>query len=120
MKRLAVLALVMLPGNALAEDWWQGVWASDPEWCAEAETVGTVTPAPIVITATEVLGYESSCDITEVQRMDHAQAVYLRLSCQSEGSRFDEDRLLMRADESGLVVWIWFGSGDPDLFQYCQ
>ncbi len=120
MKRLAVLAMVLLPGVAMAEDWWQGAWAFDPEWCAEADNVGSVTPAPIKITETEVLGYENTCDITDVQKMDHAQAVYLRLSCQSEGSRFDEDRVLMRTDETGLTIWRWFGSGDPELFHYCQ
>ncbi len=120
MKNLAVLALVLLPGGALAEEWWQGVWTFDPEWCAEAENVGSVTSAPIRITEAEVLGYENSCDITEVQRMDHAQAVYLRLSCQSEGSRFDEDRVIMRTDETGLAIWIWLGTGDPELFQRCE
>jgi len=120
MKRLAALALVLLPEIGLAENWWQGIWAFDPEWCVEAENVGSVTPAPIAITATEVLGYENSCEITEVQRMDHAQAVYLRLSCQSEGSRFDEDRVIMRTDETGLAIWVWFGTGDPELFHFCR
>ena len=119
MKRL-VLAALLLPGAAQAEEWWQGIWAFDPEWCAEADKIGSVTPAPIAITGAEILGYENSCEITGTKAIRGAGAVHLRLSCQSEGSTYDEDRVVMRTDETGLAVWIWFGSGDPVLFQRCE
>ena len=117
---LAGMLVGLLPGTGQAQDWWQGIWTSDPQWCVEAEHIGAVNPAPIAITADEVLDYENSCEISEVHEMHAAGAVHLRLKCQAEGSRFDEDRVVMRTDETGLAIWIWFGSGDPLLFQRCE
>ena len=120
MKGLVFLAALAVPGAASAELWWQGIWAAEAEWCAAAGQIGAVTPAPIAITDSDVLGYENTCDIRDVQEMDSAGAVHLRLSCQSEGSTFDEDRLVMRTDETGLAIWVWFGAGEPILFQRCE
>lgn len=118
----AVVCLMCLfaPQAGEADDWWIGDWAADPAWCAAADAIGRVTPAPIRITADEVLGYENSCDIKAVQVLDGAAAVLLRLKCQSEGDFFEEERLLMRTDESALAVWFWFGTGDPVLFNFCE
>lgn len=110
----------LTPVAAQAQNWWQGVWAFDPAWCAAADQIGAVTPAPIAITATEVLGYENSCSITKTKPMDGAAAAHLQLRCQSEGDTYDEERVLMRTDETGLAIWIWFGSSDPVLFQRCE
>jgi len=120
MKTLAALAALVVPGAAAAEVWWQGIWTADPAWCAVVDQIGAVTPAPIMITDVEVLGYENSCGIRGVQEMDGAGAVHLHLQCQSEGSTFDEYRVLMRTDETGLAIWIWFGAGEPILFQRCE
>jgi len=109
-----------LPTAGQAQAWWQGTWAAEAEWCVAADRIGSVTPAPIAITDSEVLGYENSCGIKSAQEMDGAGAVHLRLECQSEGSVFDEDRVLMRTDETGLAIWIWFGAGEPILFQRCE
>jgi len=117
---MTLAALLTVPQAAQAQDWWQGNWAAEAEWCAASDRIGSVTPAPIAITRDEVLGYENSCDISAVHDMDSVGAVHLVLSCQSEGDRFDEERVLMRTDESGLAAWIWFGSGDPILFQRCD
>ncbi len=119
---IGAISLLALSGAnpAQAEEWWQGAWAYDPAWCDQVENIGSVTPAPIAITKTRVLGYENSCMITETQELYGASAVHLRLSCQSEGDFHDEERLLMNTDETALSVWIWFGSGDPELFQRCQ
>ena len=115
----AVLAL-LAPGTGHAQDWWQGIWAFDPEWCAVADRIGSVTPAPIAITETEWLGYENRCLIAQTTALDGAAAVHLQLRCQSEGNTYDEERLLMRTDETGLAIWIWFGSSDPVLFLRCE
>jgi len=120
MKWLTILALGLVPGSGIAQEWWQGTWAAEAEWCVAADRIGSVTPAPIAITKSEVLGYENSCDIKSVQEMDGAGAVHLHLSCQSEGSNSDEYRVLMRTDETGLAIWIWFGAGEPILFQRCE
>ena len=117
---LAALAALAAPTNLTAEEWWQGNWAFDPEWCAEADNIGSVTPAPIAITETEMLGYEMSCGITFAQELYSVGATHLKLECESEGSTFEEERVVMRTDETGLAVWIWFGTGDPILFQRCE
>ena len=121
MKALAAALVAGLSPAALsAEDWWQGNWAFDPEWCAEVDNIGSVTPAPIAITGTEMLGYENSCQIVYAQELYGVGAVHLKLECESEGSTFEEERVLLRTDETGLAVWIWFGAGDPILFQRCE
>ena len=117
--KLALVVALLVPQAALAQDWWQGNWAFDPDWCAQTDNIGSVTPAPISITVDAVSGYENSCSITNATAMDGVGAVHLRLSCQSEGDAFDEERLLMRTDETGLAIWIWFGGSDPVLFQRC-
>lgn len=119
--RLTVAGLILIvPTIAFGQDWWQGIWTAETEWCAVADQVGSVTPAPIAITATEVLGYENSCGITGAVPLDGAGAVHLRLECQSEGSTYEEDRVIMRTDDTAQSVWIWFGSDDPVLFQRCN
>ncbi len=111
---------VMLPAPVRAQEWWQGAWSFDPAWCAVADRIGSVTPAPIAITATEVLGYENSCAITQATPLDGVGAVHLRLLCQSEGETSAEERLVMRADPEAKAVWIWFAAGEPLRFQRCQ
>ena len=103
-----------------AQEWWQGIWAADPQWCAVADRIGSLTPAPIAITPGAIIGYENTCAITGVQVLHGAGAVHLRLRCQSEGDTYEEDRVAMRTDETGLAIWIWFGTGDPVLFQRCK
>lgn len=115
MKRL-VLLLALLPGTARAQDWWQGIWAWDAEWCAAAEQIGSVTPAPIAITATEVLGYENTCRITGSRQISES-VVHMSLSCAAEGSLFPEDRLIMRGENA---IWIWFGANEPIEFKTCN
>lgn len=116
---LACLALLS-PQASLAQDWWQGNWAFDLAWCTQVDNIGAVTPAPIAISPHDVVGYENSCAITRATAMDGVGAMHLQLSCQSEGNTYDEERLLMRTDETGLAIWIWFGSSDPVLFQRCE
>ncbi|MFT7596757.1 MAG: hypothetical protein ACI8R4_004099 [Paracoccaceae bacterium] len=120
LRYVAVGVAVLAPVTVQAQDWWQGIWAFDPEWCAAADQIGSVTPAPIAITVTEVLGYENSCAITHATALDGVAAAHLQLRCQSEGDTYDEERLVMRTDETGLAIWIWFGSSDPVLFQRCE
>ncbi|WP_137701561.1 hypothetical protein [Marimonas lutisalis] len=117
MRAATLAALVLCPGLAGAQEaWWQGVWAAESGWCAVAERIGSVTPAPIAITPAEVLGYENSCRITRVDEHAMVGAVSLMLECQSEGSVFDEARLIMNAGEA---IWIWFGADEPIRFHRC-
>jgi hypothetical protein len=120
MKTTLLILALMAPQASLAQDWWQGNWTADPAWCAQAHNIGSVTPAPIGITQSQVIGYENSCAITRATPMDGIAAMHLQLRCQSEGNTYDEERLLMRTDETGLAIWIWFGSSDPVLFQRCE
>lgn len=116
--RAGVLIALCLPGQIHAQEWWQGNWAAEPSWCAMVDQIGSVTPAPIALTATEVVGYENSCSITSVRDMPKVAATQLTLRCQSEGSSFVEDRLVMAGENSSL--WMWFGYGDPIRFHRCD
>lgn len=122
MKRLFLIAfLAGVPVASGAEETlyydWQGIWAYEPAWCENADRIGSVTPAPIAITETEVLGYENSCEIQAVDVLPDLQAVRLRLSCESEGAVFEEGRLLMLAHDDEL--WMWDGGGEPLRFHRC-
>ncbi len=119
--RGAVLALaVVLPNAGVAQEWWQGIWAAEPQWCVAADRIGSVTPAPIAITEDEMLGYENSCEISDVQELVDVGAVRFRVTCQSEGETSVEGRLVMRADTGASAIWMWFGVGDPIRFQRCE
>ncbi len=116
--RAVLLSLVLcVPGQSNAQEWWQGIWAADAAWCAMSDQIGNVTPAPIALTETEIVGYENSCTISDVIDMPKVAATRLTLRCQSEGSSFVEDRLVMAGDKSSL--WMWFGYGEPMRFHRC-
>ncbi len=116
MKRLALI-LALLPGVVQAGEWWQGVWAFDPAWCAQADKVGSVTPAPIKITETEILGYENSCTIAKSREAGDLNAVFMALICTGEGETYDDARLIMRGESS---IWMWFGADAPVQFHRCE
>ena len=120
MKGVVIALALVLPNASLAQDWWQGIWTANPDWCAVADQVGAITPAPISISATELLEYENSCEISDAQAMDSIGAVRLHVVCQSEGDTYDEERLLMRVDDAASAIWMWFGAGDPIRFQRCK
>ena len=116
MYRLTWLAaLIWVPTLTLAEPW-QGIWSAEPDWCANADRIGSVTPAPIAITADELLGYENSCDITAVAEITDLNAWQIDITCFSEGDDYEERRLLM-VDRDRL--WIWAGVDDPVAFERC-
>ena len=116
MKRLALI-LALLPGAAMAGDWWQGVWAFDMDWCATADKIGSVTPAPIAITETQIIGYENTCTIAKTREAGDLNAVFMALLCEGEGETYEEQRLILRGDDS---IWIWFGSDEPLQFHKCE
>jgi hypothetical protein len=119
--RAAVLALALvLPNAGLAQEWWQGIWAAEPEWCVSDGQIGAVNPRSIEITSGEMLGYENSCEISDLQELVNVDAVQFRVTCQSEGETYVGGRLLMRADTGASAIWMWFGVGDPIRFQRCE
>ncbi len=63
MHRLSCAILLMCLPAATLGDPWHGIWSTDPDWCVNADRIGSVTPAPIALSATEMLGYENSCAI---------------------------------------------------------
>lgn len=118
---LAIAVLAFAPVGAEAGEWWQGNWAWDKAWCKDAARIGSVTPAPIAITPTEVLGYENSCAIVEAHELRDLSATRLRLECRSEGDVFEDSRLLMWDGENAgdAAIWIWSGAGEPLKFHRC-
>jgi len=107
----------MLPANAWAGEWWQGVWAWDKDWCSSAGQIGSVSLAPIAITDTEIQGYENTCQITGTQEVADLNAVALTLACWGEGESYDDARLIMRGEDA---IWMWFGSDEPVQFHACN
>ncbi|MGP3697512.1 hypothetical protein [Rhodobacter sp. NSM] len=100
------LVLCCLTSPARAEDSpWLGDWAADPAWCAEAGRTGEVPEAPIRITATEFVGYENRCRITEADPLQVLPGAELLLECEAEGETFADARLLViDAAESMLML----------------
>lgn len=116
MHRLTCLtAMICLPALAQADPW-HGIWSAEPDWCVNAERIGSVTPAPILLSASEMLGYENSCDITAVDEVDGLSAWQIDITCQSEGDLYEERRLIM---VDGDRMWMWFGADEPLLFTRC-
>lgn len=94
---------------------WHGAWTGDVTWCENADRIGSVTPAPVRLTATEFLGYENSCEITDVQDLE-MRAWVITMQCQAEGEVYDERRLLMAFDDT---LWMWGGAAEPTVFTRC-
>ena len=119
-KRNAIfLALLAVLGAAqpVAAEPWHGIWTAEPDWCRNAEYVGSRTPAPIQMTAEFVAGYENTCRVLDVRQVGTMQAWHLVLEGQSEGSVYDDATVVMLGDEG--TMWRWFGAGDPVRFTRC-
>ena len=108
MKRLVLLGLLASPAAAEVPEW-AGYWAAEPEWCAQASRIGSVTPAPIYLADTEMLGHENSCDIVFTEPGPMPGTYVQSLMCQSEGSEYDEDQMLFLSGD-GDVLHIWSGA----------
>lgn len=96
---------------------WAGVWSADPSWCAAADRIGSVTPAPVRLTAQTFDGYENSCDITSAQQIGTTDAYRLTTRCQSEGSTYDDALLVILEGPDRL--WQVFGGFDAVAFLRC-
>ncbi|MCK0151183.1 hypothetical protein MWU54_14175 [Marivita sp. S6314] len=119
MTRLALILTLAVSTTAHAEiPAWAGYWAADPAWCANAAQVGEVTPAPIYLADTELLGYENTCDIISADAVGPAGAWVLSLSCFAEGDSYDEEQLiLLSPDQRTLSMW---DGASLIHFQRCQ
>lgn len=102
-----VIALCAAVGPVMAEiPPWAGYWAFDPAWCENAARVGSVTPAPIYLADTEMLGYENSCDIIFAEPVGPDRAWVLNMSCTGEGSSYEMEQLiLLSPDNNRLSIW---------------
>ena len=114
MRWIGVIAL-LLPGLALAGPW-EGVWSADPAWCDRADRIGSVTPAPIRLTASTLEGYENTCQIGEIEQVGELPAFRLGLTCTAEGSTYDD--AFVGLLEGPDVLWLLWGR-DPVKFTRC-
>lgn len=114
MMRWLIMA-ALLPSALVAEPW-HGIWSADPAWCAQADRIGSVTPAPILLSDTEMLGYENSCDIVSTTEVTELNAWKIQTSCFSEGDSYEDARLLM---VDGDTMFMWFGGEEPIRFDRC-
>ena len=108
MRRLAI-AIVLMPFPVQAAPEWAGYWAAEPGWCANAARVGSVTPAPIYLAETEMLGYENSCDVIYAEPGPMAHSWVMGLECHAEGSAYEEEQMLFLSGD-GAVLHIWSGA----------
>lgn len=115
MHRLSFAFLLSCSPAAAVSEPWHGIWSAEPDWCVNADQIGSITPAPILFSADEMLGYENSCAVSQVQDTG-LNAWVIDLACQSEGDTYDERRLVM-VDIDRL--WMWFGGDEPILFERC-
>ena len=98
------------PGHAV------GIWAAEPDWCAYASQIGSHDPAPIALTETEFLGLENSCTITEVRGTGVGFSWAIDMVCQSEGSTYDDQMLVLLAGADELYIYRGFA---PVRFNRC-
>ena len=107
--------LVVVPAGSATAEPWQGIWTADPAWCVNAGRIGSVTPAPVALTAAEFLGYENSCELSRVEDTG-LNAWVIDMACQSEGGIYDERRVVMVAGDD---MYMWFGTQAPVHFTRC-
>lgn len=121
MSRLGLAAgIVMAAGMASGEDQlpFVGVWTADQSWCAYADRIGSHMPAPVAITRTEVLGYENSCWIIEAEPLNDTWTAWsLKSECQSEGSTYDAEEIILIASDN--EIWRFQG-GRPFRMTRCE
>ena len=110
-----IIGLAMLPTIGMAEPW-HGIWSAEADWCVNADRIGSVTPAPILLSAEEMLGYENSCVMKSVSEIGELNAWTLTVSCQSEGETYDESQLVM---VDGDTLFMWWGADEPIRFTRC-
>jgi hypothetical protein len=110
-----VSAAMLLCTCAQAEPW-HGIWSYDPAWCTQADRIGSVNPAPILLSATEMLGYENSCDIISKTEITELNAWKIQTTCYSEGDHYEDARLLM---VDGDTLFMWIGGDEPIRFGRC-
>ncbi len=104
MMKSCITALAVLVGTAaMAAEPWEGIWAPDPDWCQFKNLIGEHDPAPIRITAAEVAGLESSCEITGVTSLGVEGAWKIDQFCSGEGSTWTILELMMVDAEDRLI-----------------
>ena len=116
-RRCLAVLLALSPASALAADW-TGIWAGDPAWCAEKDRIGEVSPAPVAFSATEIRGYESTCEVRAVEQIGSMPAWRLALTCTGEGMTDDDERILMLAEDGRL--WEFDGIFEPWAMTRCD
>jgi len=117
-KLIAICASVLMAAPVIAaEPNWVGVWTGDYEWCKNADRIGSMTPAPIRLTSTEMEGYENLCQIKSVKGSDDFAYYRLIMECSSEGDTYTDHKVLMM--DGADVLYIWFGAGEPVKFLRC-
>jgi hypothetical protein len=105
------------PASAETEPW-HGIWAADPAWCAFADEIGRRDPAPVLFSAEEMRGLETSCRVADVLS-DYEFGYYVVTSeCAGEGMTWAQVDVLMLGEEG--VLWRWMGGGEPIRLTRCR
>jgi hypothetical protein len=105
MKLLTKIVAIILTGVATATQAANpliGVWTAKPSWCAFRSQIGDHDPAPIRITATEIVGLENTCRITGTKPlMKSAWTLFEQCDGGGEGKYKAQD--LFMVDHHGVL-----------------
>jgi hypothetical protein len=80
---------------------WEGIWASEQEWCQFASELGEHDPSPIKLTRLEFFGLEVRCVVKLVY--SSLSEDVLNLKCAAEGEEY-EDQISVRVIAERLFI----------------
>ncbi|MEX0287368.1 MAG: hypothetical protein AB3N23_22400 [Paracoccaceae bacterium] len=104
MKRLLTAMLACAPVLAGASDAppWEGYWALDARWCAQAGEVGDGTPD--WFGRDGLFGVEWSCEVRDVRETGVGQSWILDIDCLDAGFAYSESQIFMLTPHDRLMI----------------
>lgn len=90
------LAVAFAASAAMGAESYEGLWAPDAAWCANAGRIGEVREAPMRLTPTRMESYEGDCTVERIFRGPDLSAWWrFEMSCSGRnGASADKTRVL--------------------------
>ncbi|MFT7596756.1 MAG: hypothetical protein ACI8R4_004098 [Paracoccaceae bacterium] len=98
----AMLAISVGAASAQTAPPWEGYWAANAAWCAQAGEVGEGTPD--WYGRDGLFGLEWSCDISRIAPIGMAQSWAVGLACLDAGYEFHESQIFLLTDNDRLLI----------------
>lgn len=106
----ALTALLLTSTPAMAAEPWEGIWKALEASCDWQD-------APVAYTQKNVNGWESTCEVTKVQRLSVESSWLLDLDCWGEGEGWKTKELVMLDSKGHLNV---FGNRNLSILERCE